>query len=97
MNIRLLRITTGEEVVAEVVSEDEKTITVRNGLVVLPNQGTYGFAQWATVINPDKPDITVSKEFIIYNVEVAEPVVKQYTQLYGDKVLTTPPEKKLIL
>ena len=60
MNIRLLRITTGEEVVAEVVSEDEKTITVRNGLVVLPNQGTYGFAQWATVINPDKPDITVA-------------------------------------
>ena len=66
-------------------------------MVVLPNQGTYGFAQWATVINPDKPDITVSKEFIIYNVEVAEPVVKQYTQLFGDKVLTTPPEKKLIL
>ena len=34
MNVRLLRITTGEEVVAEVVSEDDKTITVKNGLVV---------------------------------------------------------------
>ena len=35
MNVRLLRITTGEEVVAEVVSEDDKTITVKNGLVVI--------------------------------------------------------------
>ena len=38
MNVRLLEITTGEEVVAEVVSEDDKTITVKNGLVVIPNQ-----------------------------------------------------------
>jgi len=96
MNVRLLRITTGEEVVAEVVSEDDKTITVKHGLVVIPNQGSYGFAQWATVIDPENPEIVVGKEFIIYNVDVAEPVVQQYNQIYGSK-LQTPPKKKIIV
>ena len=49
---------------------------------MIPNQGSYGFAQWATVIDPENPEIVVGKEFIIYNVDVAEPVVQQYNQIY---------------
>ena len=49
IDVKLIRIVTGEEIIAEVVSEDENTITVKNGLVVLPNATGVGFAQWATV------------------------------------------------
>ena len=35
IDVKLIRIVTGEEIIAEVVSEDENTITVKNGLVVL--------------------------------------------------------------
>ena len=44
MNVKLLRIITGEEVLAEVLSETAGTITVQNGLVVLPNANGVGFA-----------------------------------------------------
>ena len=47
IDVKLIRIVTGEEIIAEVVSEDESTITVKNGLVVLPNATGVGFAQWA--------------------------------------------------
>ena len=59
IDVKLLRIVTGEEVIAELVSEDDTTITVKNGLVVLPTNNGVGFAPWATVIDTDNPDITM--------------------------------------
>ena len=43
IDVKLLRIITGEEVIAELVTEDENTITVKNGLVVLPGAQNVGF------------------------------------------------------
>ena len=96
INVKLLRIITGEEVVAELVSENDSTITVKNGLVVLPTQSGVGFAPWATVIDPDKPELIVSQDHIVYIAEVSEDVTKKYNELFGSK-LVTPNEKKLIL
>jgi len=96
IDVKLLRIVTGEEVVAELVSEDETTITVKNGLVVLPTNTGVGFAPWATVIDKDNPEITVSRNHVVYIVSVQEDVCKKYDQMFGSK-LVTPDEKKLIL
>ena len=97
INVKLLRVVTGEEVIAELVSEGDTTITVKNGLVVLPTQSGVGFAPWATVIDPDKPELTVSQDHIVYIAEVSEDVTKKYNELFGDSKLVTPNEKKLIL
>tara|TARA_R100001463_G_scaffold136228_1_gene201088 strand:+ start:533 stop:826 length:294 start_codon:yes stop_codon:yes gene_type:complete len=96
INVKLLRIVTGEEVIAELVSESDTTITVKNGLVVLPTQGGVGFAPWATVIDDKKPEITLSHNHVVYMAEVSEDVTKKYNELFGSK-LVTPNEKKLIL
>ena len=96
INVKLLRIITGEEVVAELVSENDSTITVKNGLVVLPTQGGVGFAPWATVIDDNKPEITLSHNHVVYIAEVSSDVRKKYNELFGSK-LVTPDEKKLIL
>jgi len=96
INVKLLRIVTGEEVIAELVSESDTTITVKNGLVVLPTQGGVGFAPWATVIDDNKPEITLSHNHVVYMAEVSEDVTKKYNELFGSK-LVTPNEKKLIL
>ncbi len=42
IDVKLLRIVTGEEVIAELLSETEETITVQNGLVVLPTNNGVG-------------------------------------------------------
>ena len=96
INVKLLRIVTGEEVIAELVSESDTTITVKNGLVVMPTQGGVGFAPWATVIDDNKPEITLSHNHVVYMAEVSEDVTKKYNELFGSK-LVTPNEKKLIL
>ena len=96
MNVKLFRIITGEEVVAELVGETDTTVTVKNGLVVLPSGQSVGFAPWATVIDKDNPDITVSKTHVVYIAELDEAICKKYNEIYGSK-LVTPDKKKLIL
>jgi hypothetical protein len=97
INVKLFRISTGEEVVAELVSETETSVTLKNGLVVLPTpQGGVGFAPWSPVINKDKPEMEVSRNFVVYVAEVEEQVEKKYNEIYGSK-LVTPNQKRLIL
>ena len=96
IDVKLLRIVTGEEVIAELVSEDDTTITVKNGLVVLPTNNGVGFAPWATVIDTDNPDITMSKQHVVYVAAVQEDVSKKYNQMFGSKLIS-PDSKKLIM
>lgn len=96
MDVKVIRVVTGEEVVAELVSETDTTITVKNGLVVLPTGQSVGFAPWAAVIDQDNPEITVDRRFIVYVVEVDSAVKKKYNELFGSKLIT-PDDKKIIV
>jgi len=96
IDVKLIRIVTGEEIIAEVVGQTDETITVRNGLVVLPNAQGVGFAPWATVIDKDNPDITMSMQHVVYVVATQEDVAKKYNEMFGSK-LVTPASKKLIV
>jgi len=97
INVKLFRISTGEEVVAELVSEIDNSVTVKNGLVVLPTaQVGVGFAPWTPVIDKDNPEVEISKNFLVYIAEVDPQIKKKYNEIYGSK-LVTPDEKKLIL
>ena len=97
MDVKLLRIVTGEEVVAEVIEWTGGMLTIKNGLVVLPSaDGRVGFMPWATVIDQTQPEINLDMKHIVYVAEVDEGVKKKYNSMYGSK-LVTPDEKKLIL
>ena len=96
MNCKLIRIITGEEIIAEVLEETDDTITIQNGLVVLPTNNGVGFAPWATVISKENPEIIVNLKHIVYVAEVQEDVVNKYNQMFGNK-LQLPNSKKLIV
>tara|TARA_B100000085_G_C18464487_1_gene480368 strand:+ start:90 stop:383 length:294 start_codon:yes stop_codon:yes gene_type:complete len=96
INVKLFRIVTGEEVVAELISEDENTVTVKNGLVVLPTNNGVGFAPWATVIDNEDPEITMTRQHVVYIASVQEDVAKKYNEMFGSKLIT-PDKKKLIM
>lgn len=96
IDVKLIRLVTGEEIIAELISEDENSITVKNGLVVIPNGQGVGFAQWATVIDPDNPEVTVKQQHVVYIVPVQEDVSSKYNEMFGSK-LVTPGKKKLIV
>jgi len=97
IDVKLFRIATGEEVVAELISEDDNFVTLRNGLVVLPSaDGRVGFAPWASVVDRSIPELIIARNHIVYIAEVDPAIKKKYNEVYGSK-LVTPEEKKLIL
>jgi hypothetical protein len=97
IEVKLFRVSTGEEVVAELVSEDDNFVTIKNGLVVIPTStGSVGFAPWASVIDRTIPELIIAKNHIVYIAEVDPQIKTKYNEIYGSK-LVTPGEKKLIL
>ncbi len=97
IEVKLFRIATGEEVVAELVSEDDNFVTIKNGLVVIPTStGSVGFAPWASVIDRTIPELIIAKNHMVYIAEVDPQIKTKYNEVYGSK-LVTPGEKKLIL
>ena len=96
INVKLFRIVTGEEVIAEVVSECDSSFTIKNGLVVLPTGQSVGFAPWATVIDKDNPDLNIARKHIVYVAEVDSSVKNKYNEIYGSKLIV-PDDKKLVL
>lgn len=96
INVKLFRISTGEEVVAELVSETDISVVMKNGLVVLPtSQGGVGFAPWTPVIDKDNPEVEVSKNFVVYIAEVDDQVKTKYNEIFSK--IITPEQKKIIL
>lgn len=97
IDVKLFRIATGEEVVAELISEDDNFVTLKNGLVVLPSaDGRVGFAPWASVVDRSIPELIIARNHIVYIAEVDPSIKNKYNEIYGSR-LVTPEEKKLIL
>jgi len=96
IDVKLLRIVTGEEVVAELISAKDDNVTIKNGLVVIPTGQSVGFAPWASVIDKDNPELVLMQSHIVYIAEVDPGVKKKYNEIYGSKLIT-PDEKKLVL
>jgi hypothetical protein len=96
IDVKLIRIISGEEIIAEVIDWSNGILTIKNALVVIPQQGQIGFAPWATVINLEQPEIALDMKHVIYAVEVQPEVVKQYNSIFGGPDIITP-SKQLIL
>ena len=95
-DVKLIRLITGEEIIAEVLDWSNGILTIQNALVVIPQQGQVGFAPWATVIDPENPEITMNMHHVVYVADVQEDVSKKYNEMFGSKIVT-PSSKKLIV
>ncbi len=94
MEVKVLRMNTGEEVIYSEISEDENSIEVEHPLVAIPNaQGQVGFAPWSTLAK-DENTIKVSKDYIVYVIDARDEIVENYKKIFSP---IETPSKKLIL
>lgn len=98
METKIIRFTTGEEVLAQIIENTESQIKIKHALVPVPSQnGGIGFIPWSPIISQSNPEMTISKNFVLYIVDVDNKVETQYNKMFGGNILVTPEEKKLIL
>ena len=66
MTIKLIRMWSGEDVIADVIEENEDTITMENPIVAVPSQqpGQIAFAPLSPLHAKEK--IKVTEKYVVY-------------------------------
>lgn len=96
MDVRVLKLITGEEIVGEFVTETGETITVKNtlSLIIQPSQQGvgYAFVPWCPMVKGDK---TIKFEKTLFVGSASEELVASYESMFSQ--IMTPPPKQLIV
>jgi len=95
MNVKLIRMWSGEDVIADQVGDLMDTIVIRNPIVAIPTGNSQmGFDPWSPLLKDKDIDLEVSKKYVVYISEAQEQIVGQYEQMFS---LIKSPSKKLIV
>ena len=95
MNVKLIRMWSGEDVIADQVGDLVDKIVIRNPIVAIPaGNGQMGFAPWSPLLKDKDIDLEVSKKYVVYISEAQEQIVEQYEQMFS---VIKSPSKKLIV
>ncbi len=96
MNVKLIRMWSGEDVIADLVKEDENSIVIKNPIFAVPSgQGQMGFAPWSPLLEARDTELEVTKKYVVYIANAQEDIIDQYQEMFSP--VATPPKKKLIL
>ena len=95
MNVKLIRMWSGEDVIADLIDDKEDSITIVNPIVAVPaGNGQLGFAPWSPLLKGKGVDLEVTKKYVVYITEAQEQVVEQYEEMFS---VIKAPSKKLIV
>ena len=96
MEVKLIRMSSGEDVVAEIIKQDENIIGVKNPIVAIQTgAGKLGFAPWSPIVSKEIESFDMNARFLIYVSDPDPDVVDQYKNMFS--TIATPPSKKLIV
>ena len=95
MNIKLIRMWSGEDVIADVKDNLTEIVVITNPIVAVPaGNGQLGFAPWSPLLKGKDEEIEITKKYIVYIADAQDEIVEQYEQMFS--TIQTP-SKKLIL
>jgi hypothetical protein len=96
MTVKLIRMSTGEDVVATVVDDQERDVLrIRDAIVAVPaGNNQLAFAPWSPILSKTVDYVEVYRKFIMYISEVDDSVLSQYNGLFNKVIV---PESKIIL
>ena len=94
MTVKLIRMWSGEDVIADIVEENTESIVITDPIVAVPSQqdGRIAFAPWSPLLQKDKLEVT--KKYIVYIGDPQEEIIEQFNKMFGK---ISKPTKKLIL
>ena len=95
MTVKLIRMWSGEDVIADQVGDLTNTIVIRNPIVAVPTgNGQMGFAPWSPLLKDKDIDLEITKKYIVYISEAQDQIAEQYQEMFS---VIKAPSKKLIM
>ena len=95
MNVKLIRMWSGEDVIADLIEEKEDSIVICNPIVAIPTgNGQMGFAPWSPLLKGKNEELEVTKKYVVYIADPQEQIVDNYKDMFS---VIKAPSKKLIV
>ena len=94
MTVKLIRMWSGEDVIADLIKDEASSITITDPIVAVPSQqqGQIAFAPWSPL--SQKGEIEITSKYIVYTTDPQPDIIEQYNSTFGK---ISKPSKKLIL
>ena len=90
MKIKLLRLVSGEELIAEVVNSSEDSYTLKDAIVMIPaGEGRIGFMPFLPYTEA-KDGISIRKQDVMFVVDPIEDLIDQFRLARSG--ISTPPK-----
>ena len=97
MNIKLIRLQSGEDLVADLVEDRGETLVLANPIVMVPGrEGTIGFAPWSPLMDPDIKELEIRASYTVYISVSNSDVIQNYEQIFSP-IITPKSAGKLIM
>ena len=93
--IRLIRLTSGEEILVSVLKENELRTTVKNPILLIPDRDKIGFVPYMSYA--DIKELIIKEEHIMFNVKPTDELIEQYKNMvHGTTKVQTPEILKIL-
>jgi hypothetical protein len=90
-NIRALKLSSGEELVVEVVEQTEEFLVVKNVVACMMQRSDkgpiLGFIPW---MQASEGNLSIKNSFVVISAQVAQEVENGYNQIYGAGIVVPP-------
>ena len=95
--IRLIRLTSGEEILVDIKDINEKTTTVTNPVILIPDPGEHGRISFMPYLSYCEMDeLIIKEEHIMFICEHEENLQQKYRDMVEGKIkLQTPPQQEI--
>ena len=95
MNVKLIRMWSGEDVIADLIEEKEDSVVFCNPIMMVPaGNNQMGFAPWSPLLKEKGEQLEVTRKYIVYIADTQTEIVEQYEQMFS---IIKSPSKKLVL
>ena len=90
--IRLIRLTSGEEILVTILKENEVRKFVKNPILLIPNREKIGFIPYMSYCEID--ELMIKEEHIMFNVQPTDELINNYNKMTAKVV--TPLKPKIV-
>tara|TARA_B100000809_G_C14893748_1_gene443648 strand:- start:415 stop:711 length:297 start_codon:yes stop_codon:yes gene_type:complete len=94
--IRLLRLTSGEEILVNVHEKNDKKTVVKDPILLIPNEGQIGFMPYLSYTEIGIFGLEIKEEHIMFNVQPTDEMIDNYKLMTSNIVTPNKPVIKIV-
>jgi len=98
-NLRILKLTTGEEIVGDLVEETPEKYRMENPCVLgiaMASNGKASLQMQPMLLFSEQKVVELKNSHVLYNVTVAHEIKNKYNEVYGSGIVV-PPQQSIIV